>query len=204
MKLDIPKDLLQKNIPTNAWLVKDTNLAVIRQVSTDVVDPENLSEAEELCMQKLIDFTRYSQDKELNDVEQEDHLRPAVGLAAPQIGMNKNMFFVRFEWDEENEQIEEFAIINGKIISASEQIIALQDGEGCLSVDDDQPGIVPRAFKIVVEGYDYLTKEYVTLTLRNYAAIVFQHELDHNKAVLYYDHINKAEPMFTKEDWILI
>ncbi|WP_084340172.1 peptide deformylase [Mesoplasma seiffertii] len=203
MKLDINKDLLQPEIPTNKWLVKDDNLKVIRSVSPDVADPKNLTSEQKICMQRLIDFVRYSQDPILNNEENQDYLRPAVGLAAPQIGYNYNMFFVRFEF-EKNGVGEEYAMINPKIIAKSEQITALEDGEGCLSVDVDHEGIVPRSFKIVVEAYDYFTNELVELTLRGYRAIVFQHEIDHNQGHLYYDLINPTDPQYAEEKWILI
>ncbi|WP_245594776.1 peptide deformylase [Mesoplasma photuris] len=201
MKLDIEKDLLQSEIPTNKWLVKDDNKKIIRSTSVNVADPANLKPEEELIMQRLIDFTRYSQDPILNKEDGKDYLRPAVGLAAPQIGANLNMFFARFEYTEEGE---EYAMINAKIIAKSEQIVALEDGEGCLSVEVDREGIVPRAYKIIVEGYDYLTKKNVQLTLRQYRSIVFQHELEHNIGKLYYDHINNDDPWFIQKDWILI
>ncbi|AHI53201.1 peptide deformylase [Spiroplasma culicicola] len=202
MKLDITKDLLQTEIPTNKWLWKDSQPEVIRNQSVDVALP--LNEEHTLVMQKLIDFVRYSQDGELNQKTNSDYLRPAVGLAAPQIGSNTNMFFVRFEWDEENGDVEEFAMINPKIIAQSEQITYLNGGEGCLSVDVDQHGIVPRSYKIQVTGYEWLTEQEVTLTLRGYQAIVFQHEIEHNHGKLYYDRINQKDPQLTEENWIMI
>ncbi|QBQ08026.1 peptide deformylase [Spiroplasma gladiatoris] len=200
MKLDLKKDLLQDQIPTNKWLCKDTQPEIIRAMSYDVELP--LNKETELVMKKLIDFVRYSQDPNLNVKGSEDHLRPAVGLAAPQIGSNINMFFTRFEWDEENNDIEEFAMVNPKIIAKSEQIGYLKGGEGCLSVDSDHPGNVPRSYKIKISGYDWLTNKNLELTLRGYQAIVFQHEIEHNQGKLYYDRINKEEPQKIEENWI--
>ncbi|WP_342275253.1 peptide deformylase [Spiroplasma endosymbiont of Cantharis lateralis] len=202
MKLDIKKDLLQSQLPTNKWLWKDNQPEIIRNSSLDVELP--LSKENDLVMRKLIDFVRYSQDPDLNKKENEDYLRPAVGLAAPQIGSNTNMFFARFEWDVENDDVEEYAIINGKITANSDQITYLSDGEGCLSVDKDHKGLVPRSYKIQVEGYDWFKQEYIELTLRGYHAIVFQHELEHNQGKLYYDRINKEDPHYNEESWIVI
>ncbi|QEH62193.1 peptide deformylase [Spiroplasma chinense] len=201
MKFDIEKDLLQGEIPTNKWLWKDTQPEVIRNKSVDVDLP--LSSENELVMKKLIDFVRYSQDPTLNVAGTPDHLRPAVGLAAPQIGSNTNMFFARFEWDEETGDIEEFAMVNAKIYARSEQITILSGGEGCLSVDKDRHGNVPRSYKIQVKGYEYLTGQELDLTLRGYQAIVFQHELEHNEGKLYYDRINEKDPHFKDENWII-
>ncbi|ATZ16271.1 peptide deformylase [Entomoplasma freundtii] len=205
MSWETDKKLMQEEVPTNRWLVKDTNTTIIRAQSVDVSDPQNLTLEEKNTISRLIDFVRYSQDADLNNEANDDYLRPAVGLAAPQIGINKNMFFVRFEHLQDDQEVaEEFAMINAKIVSRSTQIAALEGGEGCLSVDEDQTGLVPRHYKIVVEGYDFLTQNKICLTLRGYLAIVFQHELDHNCGRLYYDHIDRNSPMVAKEDWFLI
>ncbi|AGJ90938.1 peptide deformylase [Mycoplasma putrefaciens] len=200
--MNIKDYLLQDQKPSNSWLFKDTNQKVIRATCQAVNNPEQLTSDEELVVKKLIDFVVLSQDQINNHPDSSDYLRPAVGLAAPQIGVNKDIFYVRFNTNDE--QIKHFAMINTKLISKSTQIVALSDGEGCLSVDTDHDGIVPRAYKIVVEGYDWITKQYLTLTLRGYQAIVFQHEMEHNLGKLYYDHINKKDPMFIQKDWILI
>ncbi|MCL8213012.1 peptide deformylase [Mesoplasma whartonense] len=205
MKIDLTKDLLQEQIPTNDWLIKDNESTIIRRISDNVLDVEHLNADEEQTMQRLIDFVRYSQDPDLNPEDKPDHLRPAVGLAAPQIGINKNLFFIRIEWDKDDlTKVEEIAAINPKILSRSSQIVALEDGEGCLSVDIDREGLVPRSYKVIVSYYDYLSKKLVNRTLRGYQAVVFQHEYDHNIGKLYYDHINQENPYFKKDDWLFI
>ncbi|MCL8211516.1 Peptide deformylase 2 [Mesoplasma sp. JKS002658] len=205
MKIDLTKDLLQEQIPTNDWLIKDNESTIIRRISDNVLDVEHLNADEEQTMQRLIDFVRYSQDPDLNPEDKPDHLRPAVGLAAPQIGINKNLFFIRIEWDKDDlTKVEEIAAINPKILSRSSQIVALEDGEGCLSVDIDHEGLVPRSYKVIVSYYDYLSKKLVNRTLRGYQAVVFQHEYDHNIGKLYYDHINQENPYFKKDDWLFI
>lgn len=205
MKIDLTKDLLQEQIPTNDWLIKDNESTIIRRISDNVLDVEHLNADEEQTMQRLIDFVRYSQDPDLNPEDKPDHLRPAVGLAAPQIGINKNLFFIRIEWGKDDlTKVEEIAAINPKILSRSSQIVALEDGEGCLSVDIDHEGLVPRSYKVIVSYYDYLSKKLVNRTLRGYQAVVFQHEYDHNIGKLYYDHINQENPYFKKDDWLFI
>lgn len=193
--------LLQSETPSNQWLTKDTETKIIRAYSHPVANPQQLSEAEIDTLKRLIDFVRYSQNEELNHKGKEDYLRPAVGLAAPQIGVNKQMFFIRLEI---NGKRKEYAIINPKMIAKSRQIAALEAGEGCLSVDIDQTGIVPRSYKIVVEAYDWLQQKEVQLTLRGYRAIVFQHEMDHLVGKLYYDYINPENPNYAADDWFLL
>ncbi|WP_342269018.1 peptide deformylase [Spiroplasma endosymbiont of Aspidapion aeneum] len=204
MKFNKPYYFKQLEKPSNSWLFKDTNKEVIRKQSRNVMNVEILNDDEIICMNKLIDFVKYSQDENENIEENNnDYLRPAVGLAAPQIGVNKNLFYIRID-NHEEKPLKEIAAVNAKIISKSVQICAIKVGEGCLSVDNDQKGIVPRNFKIEVEYWDQLKNEHIFETLRGYEAIVFQHELDHINATLYYDHINKEEPFKMEHDWFLI
>ncbi|ALA97977.1 peptide deformylase [Spiroplasma kunkelii CR2-3x] len=193
--------MFQNEIPTKDWLVFD-NTPSIRQPSIDVsltLAPEN-----ELVMQKLIDFVRYSQDPQKNSGHT---IIPAVGLAAPQIGHNIKMYYIRIEeTDKEtgDKKIIEHAMINPKIIGKSEQIACIKEGEGCLSVNGDKEGFVPRSFRIIIKGYDYLKQQQITITARSYEAIVFQHEQAHLEGKLYYDLINKTEPWMKKSDWIIL
>ncbi|ATZ21108.1 peptide deformylase [Mesoplasma coleopterae] len=200
--MSIKNYLLQTEIPTNKWLTKDDNKEIIRSVSSKVNDVNNLTEDEELTMKKLIDFVVASQDEKFNYEGKEDYLRPAVGLAAPQIGVNKDMFYIRFNLP--NDKIEEYAMINTEYIAKSSRLAALEEGEGCLSVDEDKHGIVPRAWIISVKGFDWLKKEWIELKLKDYRSIVFQHEMDHNIGNLYYDHINKEDPEFIGDDWVIL
>lgn len=194
--------MMQNETPSSSWLVKDTS-ASIRQTSIDIDLP--LSQENELVMQKLIDFVRFSQDKILN---KDEIVRPAVGLAASQIGANINMFYMKIEIynNEETEIILSFehALINPKITAYSKEMCYINEGEGCLSVDFDHKGYVPRHYKLTIEGYDYLKKEHVNITVRGYEAIVFQHEYNHLEGKLYYDRINQENPLYSEESWIKI
>lgn len=155
-------------------------------------------------MQKLIDWVRFSQDKKLN---QDHEMIEAIGIAAPQIGANIDMHYILLPIFDEKKQkttYAEHALINPKIIARSEQLAALKHGEGCLSVDKKHEGFVPRSYKIHVTGYDYLKKKNVSLTLRGYEAIVFQHEQDHLEKHLYYHHIRKSNPWLQEDNWIII
>ncbi|MFU0252528.1 peptide deformylase [Spiroplasma sp. Moj] len=80
----------------------------------------------------------------------------------------------------------------------------LEKGEGCFSVRNNQEGFVPCSFEIIVESYDYLKQQQVTITARGLEAIVFQHEQGHLEGNLYYDLINKTEPWMKKSDWIIV
>ncbi|HKM29692.1 MAG TPA: peptide deformylase [Bacilli bacterium] len=125
-------------------------------------------------------------------------IRPGVGLAAPQIDVLKQMFCI-LAYDEEGE-LHNYCVVNPKIISHSEQLTFLESGEGCLSVEKDFKGLIhrPKKIKASVSLYDFENQELVPtiLKLEGYLAIVFQHEYDHLKGKLFYDHINKENPFF--------
>lgn len=125
------------------------------------------------------------------------NLRAGVGLAAPQIGINKKIIAIYIEYKDEEgnvEDVTEFALINPEMISHSSRKAYLLAGEGCLSVENNYEGIVPRYANVTVRGYDALLKEEIIIRLRGYEAIVIQHELDHLEGVLFFDRIDKKEP----------
>lgn len=193
--------LLQKEMPTAKWIVKDNQKSLLSECQQITLP---LNQSDELIMQKLIDWVRVSQNEKLNSNHE---MIEAIGIAAPQIGANVNMYYILLPiFDEESKKTNYFehALINPKIIAHSKQIAALKHGEGCLSVDKKHQGLVPRSYKIHVTGYDYLKQKNISLTVRGYEAIVFQHEQDHLEKHLYYHHINKDKPWVKAENWIII
>ena len=85
-------------------------------------------------------------------------------------------------------------LANPKIVSSSVQKAYLESGEGCLSVEEDHDGYVVRSARVTVQGFDLVTGQDITIRARGYLAIVLQHELDHFKGILFYDHINPEDP----------
>lgn len=69
----------------------------------------------------------------------------------------------------------------------------LVEGEGCLSVNRDVEGIVPRHARITVDAFDENGKEF-TIRVREDMAVAFQHELDHLDGILFVDKIDKKNP----------
>ena len=87
-----------------------------------------------------------------------------------------------------------YCLINPRIVSESIKKSFLQSGEGCLSVDADHKGYVYRSYKVTVKAYDLLVEKDVEYVFTGFAAIVAQHEIDHLKGILFYDHIDKKNP----------
>ena len=166
-------------------IVKDSE-KTLREKCQPVAMPLS-QEDKELALQ-MVDYLVKSQDDEYAE---KHGIRSGVGLAAPQIGVQKRMFAVYYETEE---GFVKFALINPKIIQNSVRKVALASGEGCLSVDNDHPGYVYRFDKIVIKGYDAISEQDVTITARGYDAIVLQHEYDHLDGILYYDRIMLENP----------
>jgi peptide deformylase len=161
-------------------------------VADEVTVP--ISSEDKELLQEMLTFLKNSQNEE---IAEKYSLRPGVGLAAPQLGINKRMIAVHF--DDLNGKHYSYGLVNPKIISHSVEKAYLPGGEGCLSVDRNVEGHVPRNARITVKATDQ-NGEKVKLRLKNYAAIVVQHEIDHLNGIMFYDHINKENPYALPEN----
>ena len=165
-------------------IVRDGHPA-LRKKSEDVSFP--LNEEEKDLLNKMTEFLKNSQD---DDIAEKYKLRSGVGLAAPQLGINKRLIAIYFE---DGDKMYDLQLVNPKIISHSVEQAYLANGEGCLSVDRDVPGYVPRHARITVKFKDAEGKEH-KMRLKGIAAIAFQHELDHLNGVMFYDRIDEKNP----------
>ena len=181
-------------------ILKDDN-PIVREKSADVKLP--LTKKDRKILTEMLEYIHNSIDEEKAE---ELGLRPAVGLAAPQIGILKKMFAMAVYFEEEDGSFSctEYAFVNPKIISYSVQQAYLKDGEGCLSVEEEHQGYVPRAARVTIRGYDMLQDKEVEVRLSGYLAIVAQHEIDHFTGTLFYDHINKENPFKEIENALVI
>ena len=100
-----------------------------------------------------------------------------IGLAAPQIGISKRFFIMKYKEDN-------IICINPEIIYSS-PIIEIDSQEGCLSVPGKQ-FIVKRSSMITVKYID-LENNSIKKDLTGYDAIICQHEFDHLDGILISD-----------------
>lgn len=168
----------------------------LRMISKDVEFP--LSKEEKDLIQKMIDHLTYSQ---IEEYEKKYDLRPGMGLAFPQLGINKRIIVIVNE--EEEGIFENYVFINPKIISNSTEMIAAEAGEGCLSVNREIEGHVPRYARVTVEGYDEDGNK-IAVRAREELSIAFQHEIDHLNGILFFDKINKKKPFYSETEMRLI
>lgn len=177
----------------NETIIKDDD-TLIREKSSDVTLPLSKEDKD-----TLLALLKYVDDSTVEEIAKKEDLRPAVGIAAIQIGIKKKMIAVIIK-NSEGKKIYEYALVNPKIISNSVEEAYLGSGEGCLSVKGEHEGYVYRSRRIKVKAYDLLEDKEVIIKASDYLAIVLQHEIDHFKGVLFYDHINKKDPFYIKKD----
>lgn len=170
-------------------IVRDGHSA-LRKKSEEVGVP--LSEEDIHLLQDMLLFIKNSQDE---DIAKKYNLRSGVGLAAPQLGINKRLIVVHFTY---NDRLYSYQLANPKIISHSVEKAFLSGGEGCLSVDEDIEGYVVRYKRVTVRAHSLDGKQ-VKLRLKGYPAIVMQHEIDHLNGIMFYDHIDKSNPFHIPE-----
>lgn len=168
----------------------------LRKKSVDVSFP--LSNEDKELIKRAIDELTYSQIEEYAD---KYNLRPGMGLAFPQLGLNKRIIIIVHEV--EDGIFDEYVFVNPKIVSYSNEMIAADVGEGCLSVNRDVEGHVPRYARVTVEGYD-IDGNKIKVRAREELSIAFQHEIDHLNGILFYDRINKDKPFFNENEIRLI
>ena len=173
--------------------ILDEKEKILREKSKEVTFP--LSDETKQTVADMIEFLTNSQIEEL--AEKYD-LRPGMGLAAIQLGIKERYFVVVHEYDEG--LFDNYVIFNPKLVSNSEEIIYVADGEGCLSVNRDVCGIVPRYARITVEGYDEEGRK-IRIRAREELAIAFQHELDHLDGILFTDKIDPKNPFKNKDKY---
>ncbi len=104
-----------------------------------------------------------------------------VGLAAPQVGINRRIIVV-------DVGDELYKLANPEILSSQ----GIQDGpEGCLSVPKTY-GNVKRSNYIKVSGLDE-NNNAVVIEAKGFKARAFQHEIDHLNGILFTDKATEIE-----------
>ncbi len=114
-----------------------------------------------------------------------DSMSMGVGIAAPQVGVLKNIIWVQ-RFDKDDFPFEVY--LNPKIIKYTDK---KQDCvEGCLSIPNRSDKTTDRAYAILIE-YDTLDGDHKYEMIEAFTAVIFQHEIDHLNGILYLDHLEK-------------
>lgn len=186
-------DIVVKYFLVNFMLkIFNDSYPVLRRRADKVEIP--LNEEDEKLALDMLQHIKESQDPVLSE---KYNLRSGVGLAAPQVGVSKQIIVVHFELSDD--KYFSYVLANPRIISSSVKKAYIEQGEGCLSVDKDYPGHVYRYFRVKVQAYSVIDKKDIILEVQGYPAIVLQHEIDHINGILFYDHINSSNAIKYKD-----
>lgn len=110
-----------------------------------------------------------------------------IGLAAPQVGINKRLFIM-------GNDMKIVAYINPEIIEGIGEQVGM---EGCLSFPELRLAV--KRFEEVKIRYQNEMGEVVYDHLTGLAAIVFQHELDHLNGICFVEKVGTVTLMRAKQ-----
>ena len=154
-----------------------TDSAILRTPSVDLTAAELSSPV----LQVLLDKMLYTV---------QDPSQDGVGIAAPQVGLNKRIVCVQ-RFDKPGEPFE--CYLNAHLDSLGGEIAV--GPEGCLSVPGKR-GLVPRHTRVQIRYVAPGTAEERTEAVEGFTAVIFQHEIDHLDGILYTD---RADSVFVNE-----
>lgn len=145
---------------------------ILREESTELSEEDLFSPEYELLAERMINtVTHPSVD--------------GVGLAAPQIGINRKVVVVQ-RFDKPNKPFEVYPNIS--IVSYSDSTILSK--EGCLSVPNQRHS-VERAAKVKIQYFSIEKEQNVSEEIEGFTAVIFQHEVDHLSGILYIDKVEQ-------------
>ncbi len=159
---------------------------ILHSKSYDVTFP--LDNKTKKLINDCMDYLEMSQIEEINE---KYDVRPGMGLSFIQLGIPKRIFVIVYESDEG--KFDRYVVINPKVKSTSEELVYIEEGEGCLSINRPTCGIVPRHARMRLTAYDENGEQY-ELRVREELSVCFQHELDHLDGILFTDKIDPKNP----------
>ncbi|MFA6335448.1 MAG: peptide deformylase [Bacteroidales bacterium] len=151
---------------------------VLRSISTDLTKTDFQS-------------AYYSTLKKRMMVTVLDTANTGVGIAAPQVGINKRLIIVQ-RYDKVGGPYECYA--NARLLELSQDCSLIR--EGCLSVPNRQDSVM-RSNMVVVSYLDDKSFTEKIDTIRGFTAVIFQHEIDHLEGILYIDKAASRDKMMS-------
>jgi len=122
--------------------------------------------------------------KLMDDMLATMYAAPGIGLAAPQVGVNKRVLVLDIARDPKKP--EPLCVANPEIVWASDEKATYE--EGCLSLPDQYADVVrPASVRVRYLDEDNAPQEIAATGL---LATCLQHEMDHLTGVLFVDHIS--------------
>ncbi len=147
-------------------------------------------------IKRIHDMLDYLEMSQVPEICEKFNMRAGMGLAYIQLGIAKRIFVIVYEVEEG--VFERYVVVNPKVKSTSEEMVYIEEGEGCLSINRPTTGIVPRHARMKLIAYDEYGEQY-ELRVREELAVAFQHELDHLDGILFTDKIDSKNPFKGKD-----
>ena len=122
-----------------------------------------------------------------------DPSQDGVGIAAPQVGINRRIIWVQ-RLDKEDEPFECYVNIHIDSLLGKTR----RGPEGCLSVPGFA-GMVTRNNEVIISYSDLESGETLKEHVEGYTAVIFQHECDHLDGILYVD---RADTVYINQAWM--
>lgn len=122
-----------------------------------------------------------------------DPSQDGVGIAAPQVGINRRIIWVQ-RLDKEDEPFECYVNIHIDSLYGGTR----RGPEGCLSVPG-YSGMVTRSNNVIISYSDLESGNMVKEEIEGYTAVIFQHECDHLDGILYVD---RADTVYINQAWM--
>lgn len=169
-EIDLLKSKSSKH-PLRVYLTtSNSDSLVLRKISKDL-DPKD-------------PFINLLADRMYATVQ--DEASKGVGIAAPQVGINRNAIWVQ-RYDKQDQPFEFY--INPKITWKSS--ILRYGREGCLSIPDEF-GKVYRSLALELNYFDLKGNQYEEI-IEGFSAVIFQHEYDHLIGKLFTDRVEEQK-----------
>ncbi len=158
--------------PMRVYKITNKNDSLLLRTKSTYIKPDSNNAIQQKFVKRLYTTVR-------------DSMSMGVGIAAPQVGVLKNIIWVQ-RFDKENFPFEVY--FNPKITEYSNKKQKVR--EGCLSIPNRTDTLNSRSQIIKIE-YDASNAEHKTETIEGFTAVIFQHEIDHLNGILYLDHLKK-------------
>ena len=129
----------------------------------------------------------------IEDMVETMHEAHGVGLAAPQVGAEIQLFV----YESSGHDIPLHVVVNPMITPHERELV--YDWEGCLSIPDLR-GMVPRHPAVRVQGLDRHGQP-LDYVCRGFEARIVQHEFDHLNGVVFLDRMRDFKTLGYIDEW---
>jgi len=156
--------------PMRVFLITNKQDSILLRTKSSYINPNPKDKTIRLLAKRLYSTVR-------------DSMSLGVGIAAPQVGVLKQMICVQ-RFDKKDFPFEIY--LNPVIKQYSKQKRPCP--EGCLSIPNKRGKTFDRAYTILIE-YDKLDGTHHFEMIEDFTSVIFQHEIDHLHGILFIDHL---------------